>query len=149
MTFAVQNTNFEVEVLEKQRTLSSAAYELKVRLKPDAPAGAIIDQLVLITNDDRMPQFPIQVQGEVRPELSITPSTWMAGALAPGEATERKIIVKNNNGKSFKITNIISDDDSIKFDSIDPNAGARKLHVLPIKVIAGNEPGRQRRIAQN
>ena len=70
MDIRCANTNFEVEPLEKSRTLSSVVYELKVKLRDSAPAGAINDQLVLVTNDDRMPQFPIQVQGEVRQRMA-------------------------------------------------------------------------------
>jgi hypothetical protein len=137
------NTNFEVEPLEKSRTLSSVTYELKVKLRESAPAGAINDQLVLVTNDDRMPQFPIQVQGEVRPELSITPNLWMAGSLAPGDATKKTLIVRNNSNKPFKIVNILSDDPGIQFKPVDPAAAAKALHVLPVTLTATENPGRQ------
>ncbi len=143
MDIRCANTNFEVEPLEKSRTLSSVVYELKVKLRDTAPAGAINDQLVLVTNDDRMPQFPIQVQGEVRPELSITPSLWMAGSLLPGEEVEKKLVIRNNNKKPFKIVNIVSDDPAIQFKPIDPAAPAKILHVLPITLTASDDPGRQ------
>lgn len=137
------NTNFEVEPLEKARTLSAVTYELKVKLRESAPAGAINDQLVLVTNDDRMPQFPIQVQGEVRPELSITPNLWMAGSLTPGEAAKKTLIIRNNNNKPFKIVNIVSDDPAIQFKPVDSAAPAKALHVLPITLTALDNPGRQ------
>ncbi len=142
MDIRCANTNFEVEPLEKARTLSSVTYELKVKLRDTAPAGAINDQLVLVTNDDRMPQFPIQVQGEVRPELSITPSLWMAGSLMPGEMAKKTLVIRNNNAKPFKIVNIVSDDPAIQFKPIDPAAPAKPLHVLPITLIASDNPGR-------
>jgi len=137
------NTNFEVEPLEKARTLSSVSYELKVKLRESAPAGAINDQLVLVTNDDRMPQFPIQVQGEVRPELSITPNLWMAGSLVPGDTAKKTLIIRNNSNKPFKIVNIVSDDPAIQFKPIDPAAPAKALHVLPVTLTASDNPGRQ------
>jgi hypothetical protein len=143
MDIRCANTNFEVEPLEKSRTLSSVTYELKVKLRDTAPAGAINDQLVLVTNDDRLPQFPIQVQGEVRPELSITPNLWMAGSLAPGDAVKKTLIIRNNTGKPFKIVNIVSDDPAIQFKPIDPAAPAKPLHVLPITLTATDNPGRQ------
>lgn len=137
------NTNFEVEVLEKSRTLSSVTYDLKVRLKNSAPAGAINDQLVLVTNDDRMPQFPIQVQGEVKPEISVTPSLWMAGSLNPGNEIKKALVIRNNSQKPFKILNIISDDQAITFRPLDPSAPAKATYVVPLTLIAPNEPGRQ------
>jgi len=143
MDIRCANTNFEVEPLEKSRTLSSVTYELKVKLRDTAPAGAINDQLVLVTNDDRMPQFPIQVQGEVRPELSITPNLWMAGSLAPGDAVKKTLIIRNNSSKPFKIVNIVSDDPAIQFKPVDPAAPAKALHVLPITLTATDNPGRQ------
>lgn len=143
MDIRCANTNFEVEPLEKSRTLSSVTYELKVKLRDTAPAGAINDQLVLVTNDDRMPQFPIQVQGEVRPELSITPNLWMAGSLLPGEAAKKTLVIRNNNKKPFKIINIVSDDPAIQFKPLDPAAPAKALHVLPITLTATDNPGRQ------
>lgn len=143
MDIRCANTNFEVEPLEKARTLSSVTYELKVKLRESAPSGAINDQLVLVTNDDRMPQFPIQVQGEVRPELSITPNLWMAGSLMPGDTAKKTLIIRNNNSKPFKIVNIVSDDPAIQFKPIDPAAPAKALHVLPITLTASDVPGRQ------
>jgi hypothetical protein len=143
MDIRCANTNFEVEPVEKSRTLSEVTYELKVKLRDSAPAGAINDQLVLVTNDDRMPQFPIQVQGEVKPELSITPNLWMAGSLMPGEETKKTLVIRNNNKKPFKIVNITSDDPSIQFKPIDPASPAKVLHVLPITLTAADNPGRQ------
>lgn len=143
MDIRCANTNFEVEPVEKSRTLSEVTYELKVKLRDSAPAGAINDQLVLVTNDDRMPQFPIQVQGEVKPELSITPNLWMAGSLMPGEEVKKTLVIRNNNKKPFKIVNITSDDPAIQFKPIDPAAPAKALHVLPITLTATDNPGRQ------
>ncbi|MGC4003905.1 MAG: hypothetical protein QM811_12570 [Pirellulales bacterium] len=116
---------------------------MKIKLKDSAPAGQINDQLVLITNDERMPQFPVQVQGEVRPELSITPSLWMVGSLNPGEEAKKTLVIRNNNKKPFKILNIVTEDRNINFKAIDPDAAPKALYTLPLTLIAPQEPGRQ------
>ncbi|MDX1963898.1 MAG: DUF1573 domain-containing protein [Pirellulales bacterium] len=137
------NTNFEVEVVEKARTLSSVNYDLKVRLKENAPAGVINDQLVLVTNDDRMPQFPIQVQGEVKPEISLTPNLWMAGSLNPGDEVKRVLVVRNNRQQPFKIVNLSCEDTGVQFKPLNVDSPAKPTHIIPITLVAQATPGKQ------
>ena len=56
------NVNFEVLLSQPQHTGSQSAYDLTLRLKPDAPAGYIKDQLILVTDDPRAPQIPMDVE---------------------------------------------------------------------------------------
>lgn len=137
------NQNFEVEKPVKRNTLNSVTFDMKVKLKSTAPIGSFNDQLVVITNDNNTKKFPIQVIGEVKGEISVTPSLWMAGALNPGDTAKRLLIVRNNAEKPFKILNIISEDDAISFKPISADAPAKAVHTIPITLTAGTNPGRQ------
>ena len=65
------NSNYEVEVKSGSKSFGKVSYDLLVHLKKDAPPGYLKDQLILVTNDPRVTQFPIEVEGLV----SRTPPT--------------------------------------------------------------------------
>src|SRR5438270_8718845 len=67
------NTNYEVEVKNGPKSLGQVSYDLLVHLKKDAPPGYLKDQLILVTNDARVTQFPIEVEGLVKAELTASP----------------------------------------------------------------------------
>src|SRR5437868_3497973 len=50
-------------------------YHVKVKLKPDAPAGAHKWELHLKTNDPTGPQVPLFVEATVQSTLSVSPGT--------------------------------------------------------------------------
>src|SRR4051812_4631094 len=75
------NTTLEVELADAVRQPGIISYKMVVRLKPDAPAGILQDQLTLVTNDPRMPAVVLPVEGRVIPPLSINPSPLLFGGL--------------------------------------------------------------------
>ena len=60
------------------------SYDLQVFLKPDAPSGTISEQLTLLTNDQRSPEVPLDVEGRVVAELTVSPASLLMGVLEPG-----------------------------------------------------------------
>lgn len=127
---------YEVELQESYRQGGSARYELTVRLKDTAPAGYLNDQLTLVTNDRNTPRIPIDIEGRVMPEISVTPDNWVLGKVNPGEVSEKKLIVR---GKvPFKITKVDCDDCfKCSYDE-EP----RTTHVVGVNYKAGDQPGR-------
>ena len=114
------------------------AYQLRVRLAPDAPAGYVRDQLVLVTNDHQNRQVHVLVEGRVRAPISISPTMLFMGVLKPGEASHRKLVVQSE--QPFIVRRIISADDCFAFDT-SAEQGPKRLHVIPVSFIAGDEPG--------
>jgi len=130
------NPHFEVDVTETRRGSGQVGYELEVSLKEDAPAGAIDDQLILVTNDSRQPRIPLYVDGRVVSAIRATPSPLNLGNVAPGEKLTGQLIVT---GKApFKITGIDCDDARLAFALPDQ---AKKTHVLPVTFTADDTPG--------
>ena len=59
------------------------SYKMTVRLKDDAPAGTLQDQLTLVTSDQKMPHVALPVEGRVVPPLSVSPSPLLFGRCSP------------------------------------------------------------------
>jgi hypothetical protein len=107
-------------------------YDLKVHLDPATPSGYISDHAILTTNDPTMAQMPVQVEGQVRPSVSVSPSNLFLGVLRAGERVTRPLVVRAD--KPFRITSIIGDKSS--FEIPPPPSDAKDVHVLPVTFIA-------------
>src|SRR5262249_22318294 len=105
------NTNYEVEVKNGAHNGGQVSYDLLVHLKKEAPPGYVKDQLILVTNDPRVTQFPIEVDGLVKAELSASPQSVSFGVVEAGKAAKSQAIVVRGR-RSFKITGVQCDDDS-------------------------------------
>lgn len=131
------NDNFEVEISPSRQPGATVAYDLLVRLKDQAPPGYIKEQLMLVTNDPRVPQFPVDVEGRVVPALTVSPASLALGTVKPGEQVSKNVVVR---GKApFKITDIHCDDPQFSFKA---PVAAREIHLIPITFTAGNTPGK-------
>lgn len=134
------NDNFEVELLEANRTGGKVSYDLIVRLKNNLPAGSVKDQLTVVTNDSRAEnqRIPLIVSGNVRPEFSVTPAKWVIGEINPGAYVTKKFIVRGK--EAFKILDVDCGDDCFKYE-ID-SAESKKVHVVDVTFHAGEAPGK-------
>jgi hypothetical protein len=129
---------YEVEMAETARGGGKVAYELTVRLKPNAPAGFLAEPLILVTNDDRAQQIPISVTGRVASALTVSPASLFVGVVAPGGTVTKQIVVK---GKTpFRITRVSCGDDCFQFPM--PGGEAKTLHFVPVTFRAGSQPGK-------
>lgn len=134
------NDNFEVELLEANRSAGKVAYDLVVRLKNNLPAGAVKDQLTVVTNDNRAEnqRIPLIVSGNVRPEFSVTPAQLVLGEMNPGTHVTKKIIVRGK--EAFKIVDVDCGEDCFEFKK--NSEEAKKIHVVDVTFRAGEAPGR-------
>jgi hypothetical protein len=133
------NPNFEVDVIERSRAPGNVSYDLKVKLKDGAPAGYIKDQLVLVTNDRAAATFPIEVEGLVVPEITLSQSINFGSLEIGGKAT-KPLIVRGQ--KPFKITKIDCDDERFTFKLPDADAEPKALYTIPVTFTADGEPGK-------
>jgi hypothetical protein len=129
--------HFEVEINELSRAPSRIVYELLVRLTKDAPVGYIKDQLVLVTNDPRAAELPVDLEGRVISDITISPSQLFIGVVHPGQKVTKKLVVRGK--KPFKIIDVKCPDKSFE---IDPPRDARAVHLVPVVFTAGDDPGR-------
>ena len=78
------NAAFEVALSKPTVAAAQTTYDLTMRLKPDAPAGYVKGQLILVTNDPRATQIPMDVEGRVVAEVTVSPQLLSLGAVPPG-----------------------------------------------------------------
>lgn len=130
------NAQFEVELGDPQRRGNGVAYEMIVRLKPEAPAGYINDQLSLVTNDGQRASIPLAVEGRVRSALSVSPSPLILGVVAPGEQATKKLLVRAKT--PFRVLAVTCDGEDLQF-AFDKEE-AKATHFIPV-TLAANAPG--------
>lgn len=130
------NPHLEVELSDAKKTGNGVAYKMLVRLKDDAPAGAIHDTLTLVTNDQRLPTVSITAEGRVTAPLSISPASLFLGVLKPGQVVTKQLVVTGK--QPFKVLNVKCDDGSFAFKTTDV---AKKVHLIPVTYTAGDEAG--------
>ena len=130
------NTNFEVEVNELKRAAGTVVYELLVRLKPTSPAGYINDQLFLVTNDDPEAQkLPVDVTGRVVAAVTVSPASLMLGALTPGQAITKNVVVRSK--RPFKVLEVSGGDEI----TCTLPADSRDVQIIPLTFTAPQQPG--------
>ncbi|MBM4003978.1 MAG: DUF1573 domain-containing protein [Planctomycetes bacterium] len=121
------NSHFEVELKEVQRAGGRVVYDMLVELKPDAPEGNLRDRLLIVTDDAKMEKIPLAVTGRIAPALSVSPSPFFLGEVAPDGTATGKLVVKGK--QPFKIKNIDCDEAGFAFQIPDK---ASKVHVIPV-----------------
>ena len=131
------NTNYEVEVVDGARSPGRVSYELVVRLKKDATPGYIHDPLILMTNDPQVAQVPIEVEGMIKSQFTVSPQVLAMGTVEAGQQVTKPLIV--NGQKPFKIVAVHCDDNSFSFKI---PAGEKKVRIIPVTFSAPNKPGR-------
>jgi hypothetical protein len=130
--------NLQGEVILVARQGSQVWYDLKVRLAPTASPGYISDHAVLATNDPSMARIPVQVEGQVRPNVLVSPADLFLGVMHAGQKVTRPLVVRSD--KPFRIKAITGDKAS--FEIPQPPSDARAVHVVPVTFVAGAEIGK-------
>lgn len=128
------NPHLAAKVVETQRGGGNVSYKLHVQLKPDAPAGYFKDQVTLVTNDARATEVPVEVEGKVLAEITLSPSSLFLGVVKPGQKVTKQVVVQAK--KPFKIKNIRCDDPSFEAKLDD---ASKTVHVVPITFTAGDK----------
>lgn len=118
---------YEVQAAETRRSQGRVNYQLTVKLKDDAPAGYINDQLVLVTNDRGGARIPLQVEGRVVPEISVSPQPLVLGQVPAGKTVTKKLVVRAR--EPFRIIDVLCGDECFTFESAQD---AKKLHLIDV-----------------
>ena len=131
------NPNVEVVLSKPVRSASQTTYDLTMRLKPEAPAGYVKGQLILVTNDPRAGQIPMDVEGRIVAEVTVSPQLLALGSVQCGGTVTKNVVVRAN--REFSITGIHCPDGCL---TCEPKATPAKVHILPITFQAGDAAGR-------
>lgn len=135
------NPFVKAKVSEASRQNGQVSYRLTVSVAPDAPAGYLQDQLILVTNDHNYKQVPVAIEGRIVPELVVNPSLVSLGRLQPGQTVRKQVVVQAK--EPFRITAVECDNGNFQFD-LNPVAKdeVKTVHLVPLLFVAGNKPGK-------
>jgi hypothetical protein len=128
------NDYLQAELKETGRGGGRVNYRLTVRLKEGAPQGYLNDQLSLVTNDARGNRIPLDIEGKVEADLTVTPSPLVFGTVPQGAEVAKKIIVRG--GKPFRLTSVNCPEGF----SAQVGNEAKTYHVVEVK-LQPNKPG--------
>jgi len=119
-----------------RRQDSEVAYELRARLRADAPVGKWYSDVWLLTDNPTIPQVRVPLTVEIESSLSISPEAVTLGQVKVREESERRVIVRGV--KPFRITRVQGTDGQVLVrDSTDES---KPVHVLTVKLKAAR-PG--------
>lgn len=118
---------------------TKVTYELLVRLKPEAPPGRILEQLLLVTDDPnpKNAQIPLAVEGTVTPPVSVSPSPLSMGPVRAGSMTSKPLVVQAR--RPFRILSIQTD--APGFSAKWPEE-PKAVQVIQVQFTAGQRPGK-------
>ncbi len=127
---------FEVELRELYRQRGrQVGYQVKVTLKPDAPAGPLKQEVHLRTNDPATPLISVLVEANVEASLTVSPSPLPLGAAKVGETLTRRVVVKGQ--KPFRVVAVDGMGDGLSLGA-ELSAQALPVQTITFKV----QPGR-------
>lgn len=131
--------HLRAELIERERYGGRVSYDLLVRLLDTAPPGYLKEQLVLVTNDSVNTRVPLEVTGQIKPELTVSPNDLVLGNVPEGTTVTKRLIVRGK--KPFVITDITCESDAFEFDK---KADASDKQLITVRFTAGGETGRVR-----
>jgi hypothetical protein len=112
--------------------------ELAVHLSPNAPVGYLKDHVLLVTSDGQG-EMPLAVEGRVSSGITVSPSSLFMGVVEPGKEATKSLVVKGHT--AFRVLSITCDDKSFTFGR-EADTSAKKVHVIPVKFVAGASAGK-------
>ena len=135
------NSDFVVMLSRPIHTGTQSAYDLTLRLKPEAQAGYVKGQLLLVTNDARAPQIPMDVEGRVVAEVTVSPQLLALGTVQPGGTVTKNVVVRAN--RPFKVTGVECGPDGCITCPVKETPAP--VHILPVTFQAGGATGKVER----
>src|SRR5207244_9679707 len=102
------NPHLEAELYEKRRGGGQVEYRMLVRLRADAPLGYLKDQLTIVTNDEQLARIPLDVEGKIESEVTVSPSPLVFGEVKAGQKITKPIVVRGT--RPFRVTQVECDD---------------------------------------
>lgn len=125
-----KDPSLEVGYKELYRRPGQIGYQVKVTLKPDAPAGNLKQELFLKTNDPASPLLPLLVEATVRASLEVTPPALNLGAVAANKEQTRRVLLKG--AKPFRVLGVEGAGDGVVCEDA-PAGAAATVHTLTVK----------------
>lgn len=130
------SSHLTAHLKETGRGSGQVSYELTVKLKPDVPLGYFKDQIMLVTNDQRSTNVPVDVEARIKSEVTLSPASLFLGVLKPGQKVTKPLVIQGK--KPFRITGVKCAAEGFSFETSD---AVKAVHLLPVTFTAG-KPGK-------
>ncbi len=121
------NQHLAVILDAKTKKAGRTEYNLQVRLKADAPAGEISDEITLVTNEPQFNLVTVPVRANVIPPLSM-PLSVELGTIKPGKVEKNRVFIKSK--QPFKVEKIECEDERFVFSV---PTGEKTAHFIPFE----------------
>jgi hypothetical protein len=107
---SVENDHPGIHVRTEDLTAEAgrAGKRLVVEVAADMPTGRLNDRILVRTTSAKVPELSIPVFGSVEGDLLVRPPQVSFGILAPGEASVRKVLIKNRGSRPVRILRVES-----------------------------------------
>jgi hypothetical protein len=96
----------EAEHKDLYRKPGAVGVQLKVTLKADAPPGGLKEFIYLKTNDPASPLVPVLVEAQVLAAVTVAPASLNLGGVKVNEPQTRRVVVRGNGSKPFKVLGV-------------------------------------------
>ena len=126
-------------VSETSRQGNQVSYDLKAVLDRTTPPGYVNDYLWLVTNDRQPKQIPVLVEGQVQPDISVSPASLFLGVVQPGQSVTKQIVVRGQ--KPFRITSIRADCECLQATA-PKDQEPKAFYLVPVTFTARDKTGR-------
>jgi hypothetical protein len=134
----LSNPSLRGEVTLLGRQAGQVWYDLKVGLSPTASPGYISDYAILATNDPALSQIVVQVEGQIRPNVVVSPADLFLGVVNIGQKVTKPLVLRAD--KPFRIKSITGDKSA--FEIPEPPSDAKAVHIVPVTFVAKAEVGK-------
>ena len=124
----------DVAIKETHRSFGASNYEVSVTLKENTPAGSVVGEVTLETNERNGTSIPIPFSGRVVPPIEFSPETLTLGPLEPGEKITKKVLVKAK--EPFTILDVSCVDSKFEVTADDTK---KSIHFLSVSYTPGED----------
>lgn len=135
----IGNKHVSAEAVESKRGSGQVSYKMTVKIDKETPIGLLKESIVVVTNDKSSPNFTVDVEAEVLPEILVKPSNLFMGVLKPGETVTKQILIRAQS--DFTLLGVECDDQNFSFR--ETVSSPKKIHLIPVTYTAPAKSGLQ------
>lgn len=124
-----RSSDVTAKIQESGRTVDGGVrFNFQATLAPSLSPGLFRDEVLLFTNDPKMPTIPVSVIANVQSAVTLSPSVINLGRVRPGEVVKKTVLVRS--AQPFKLTELKPGAQDLSVTP-DPD-GARPFHTVSL-----------------
>lgn len=123
-----------VHAVERHRAKEKVEYDIVVALRAEVPIGMLRGEVIVISNEENGPRFPIPFEASIEADFTVTPSIVQMGTVAPGAEITKTVVVRGPEPFAVKRIECHSKPEALKPPALDESAA--RVHVLQLTFIA-------------